>query len=110
MPSAPHKKKVQPPVAKVSPLGPPRQRQPSDLQSIPGIGPSLAQDLHDLGIHRVAQLKRRDPERLYRRLIVLRGRHQDRCVLYAFRCAVYYGSTPRPRADRLRWWRWKDTA
>ncbi len=78
------------------------------LQTIPGIGPSLAQDLRDLGIRRVADLERRDPERLYARLNRLRGVRQDPCVLYAFRCAVYYARTPRPRPELLRWWNWKD--
>lgn len=77
------------------------------LQTIPGIGPSLAQDLRDLGIRRVADLKRRDPERLYTRLNRLRGARQDPCVLYAFRCAVYYARTPRPRPELLKWWNWK---
>jgi len=45
---------------------------------------------------------------MYRRLITLRGAHQDRCLLYVFRCAVYFASTPRPRRDLLDWWRWKD--
>ncbi len=68
----------------------------------------MAQDLRDLGIQRVAQLRRQDPERLYRRLIALRGVYQDRCVLYVFRCAVYFASTARPRPALLRWWNWKD--
>lgn len=79
-----------------------------DLQSIPGVGPSIAQDLRDLGIHRVADLKGRHPEELYERLCVQRGVHQDRCLLYVFRCAVYFASTPRPRAEKLKWWNWKD--
>jgi len=78
------------------------------LQTIPGIGPSLAHDLRDLGIRRVADLERRDPERLYTRLNRLRGARQDPCVLYAFRCAVYYARTPRPRPELLKWWNWKD--
>jgi hypothetical protein len=81
---------------------------PDQLQTIPGIGPSLAQDLRDLGIRRVADLERRDPERLYARLNRLRGVRQDPCVLYAFRCAVYYARTPRPRPELLKWWNWKD--
>jgi pathogenicity locus Cdd1 protein len=68
----------------------------------------MAVDLRDLGIRRVADLKGRDPERMYRRLIQLRGQHQDRCVLYVFRCAVYFASTRSPRRDLLDWWRWKD--
>jgi hypothetical protein len=83
-------------------------RRPKDeLQTIPGIGPSLAADLRDLGIHRVADLRRRDPERLYARLNTLRGR-QDPCVLYSFRCAVYYARTAEPEPELLKWWNWKD--
>lgn len=77
------------------------------LQEIPGIGPSLAADLRLLGIRRVADLKGRDPERLYRKLERLTGSHQDPCVLYTFRCAVYYASTPRPKPELLKWWNWK---
>ncbi|HEU4569916.1 MAG TPA: helix-hairpin-helix domain-containing protein, partial [Gemmatimonadales bacterium] len=72
-----------------------------------GIGPSLAADLRLLGIRRVADLKGRDPERLYRKLERLTGSHQDPCVLYTFRCAVYYASTPRPKPELLKWWNWK---
>ena len=84
-----------------------RTRVNSDLESIPGIGPSLARDLRALGIRRVADLVRRDPERLYARLNRLRGQRQDPCVLYAFRCAVYFARTPRPSPRLLKWWNWK---
>jgi hypothetical protein len=80
------------------------------LEVIPGIGPSLAQDLYALGIRRVQDLKRRNPETLYRRLEQLTGSHQDRCVLYTFRCAVYYAQTLRPDPRLLQWWNWKDPA
>ena len=79
-----------------------------ELRSIPGVGPSIAQDLHQLGIHRVRDLVGKDPERLYRRLELLRRQDQDRCLLYVFRCAVYYASTPRPEPEKLKWWSWKD--
>lgn len=79
-----------------------------ELQSIPGIGPSLARDLRALGVRRVADLARRDPERLYQRLNRLTGSRHDPCVLYAFRCAVYFARTPRPRPALLRWWNWKN--
>jgi hypothetical protein len=82
--------------------------QLKDLQRIPGIGPSLAQDLYDLGIHRVSALRRRNPQRLYEKLCELRGVHQDRCVLYTFRRAVYFASNPRPDPERLKWWNWQD--
>jgi hypothetical protein len=86
----------------------PTKRAADPLQTIPGIGPSLARDLRDLGIRRVSDLARRDPERLYARLNRLRGTRQDPCVLYAFRCAAYYARTARPSPDLLKWWNWKD--
>lgn len=86
----------------------PKGRRRDELQTIPGIGPSLAQDLRDLGIRRVADLRRRDPERLYTRLNRLRGVRQDPCVLYTFRCAAYFARTARPHPDLLKWWNWKD--
>ena len=84
-----------------------RRTSTNDLQRAPGIGPSLAQDLRDLGVHRLADLRRRDPERLYERLHQLRGVRQDPCVLYAFRCAAYFARTQRPRPHLLKWWNWK---
>jgi hypothetical protein len=68
----------------------------------------MAIDLRDLGIRQVRDLKGHDPEEMYQRLMRLRGGHQDRCVLYVFRCAVYYASTKRPRRKMLDWWYWKD--
>lgn len=79
-----------------------------ELQTIPGIGKSLSQDLLDIGIRRVSDLKGRDPERLYLRLMKLRGAHIDRCVLYTFRCAVYYASRKKHDPALLKWWNWKD--
>ena len=79
------------------------------LQRIPGIGPSLSRDLVDLGIKRVSDLRGRNPERLYERLCAVRGQRQDRCVLYVFRCAVYFASEKRHDPERLKWWHWKDS-
>lgn len=96
-------------VAKVAPARKGRQPAEKDpLRIIPGVGPSIAIDLRELGIREPADLKGKDPERMYRRLIQLRGAHQDRCLLYVFRSAVYFASTPNPRPDLLDWWRWKD--
>lgn len=78
------------------------------LQSIPGVGPSLSRDLWDLGFQRVQDLTGQAPEAMYQRLMELRGEHVDRCVLYVFRCAVYFAETPEPDPDRLKWWNWKD--
>ena len=56
-------------------------------------------------LHRA--LARRDPERLYRALNKLTGATQDPCVLYTFRCAVYFARTAHPKAELLKWWNWK---
>jgi hypothetical protein len=82
-------------------------RSGDELRRAPGIGPSLARDLRELGVRGLADLKGRDPERLYDRLNQVRGVRQDPCVLYAFRCAVYFARTPRPRPELLKWWNWK---
>ena len=84
-----------------------RRAQRDDLQSIPSVGPSIAQDLRDLGVTSVAALARRDPERLYRALNKLTGATQDPCVLYTFRCAVYFARTAHPKPELLKWWNWK---
>jgi len=83
---------------------------PDELQSLPSIGPSLAADLRLLGVRSVKELARRDPERLYARLCELTKSHQDRCVLYSFRCAIYAARTADPKPELLLWWNWKDRA
>ena len=78
-----------------------------DLQTIPGIGPSMAQDLRDLGIFSVTTLVGQDPELMYKRLCQMHGMHIDRCVLYVFRCAVYFATEKEPDPELLKWWNWK---
>lgn len=80
----------------------------TDLQTIPGVGPSIAKDLHGLGIRQVEDLRRADPERLYERLCIQHGVMVDRCVLYVFRCAVYFASHEEHDPELLKWWNWKD--
>ena len=84
------------------------KRSHDELQTIPGIGKSLAVDLRDLGYQRVADLKGEDPQQMYERLMRIRGGHQDRCVLYVFRCAVYFASRTKHDAESLKWWNWSD--
>ena len=79
-----------------------------ELQTIPGVGKSISRDLLELGYRKVEELRAEDPEKLYQHLIALRGRHIDRCVLYVFRCAVYYASNSRHTPELLKWWNWKD--
>ena len=78
------------------------------LQEIPGVGPSVAADLRLLGIRRVAQLRGRSAERLYAEANRKKGVRQDRCLLYVFRCAVYFATEPKPEPRLLQWWNWSD--
>jgi nucleotidyltransferase/DNA polymerase involved in DNA repair len=80
-----------------------------DLKSVPGIGPRIAADLRSIGIFKSDDLKGRDPEQLYRALEERVGHRVDRCVLYVFRCAVYFASNERHDPERLKWWHWKDS-
>jgi hypothetical protein len=73
-----------------------------------GVGPKIAARLRALGYHSVEDLRDRDPERMYEDLCEYRGTHVDRCVLYVFRCAVYYASESNPSPRLLKWWNWKD--
>ena len=79
-----------------------------DLQVIPGVGPSIAEDLWELGVRRVEDLRGKDPERLYEQRCKQQGVRIDRCLLYVFRCAVYFASHNKHDPELLKWWNWKD--
>lgn len=86
---------------------------PQDLQDIPGVGLSIADDLRGMGITAVADLRDRDAETLYTQLCEQAGGPVDRCVLYVFRCAAWFAQQDAP-AERLdpekcKWWNWKDS-
>ena len=78
-----------------------------DLQRIPGIGESLSQMLYNIGISSVSQLKNKNPEKLYSKLCDYQASPVDRCVLYVFRCAVYFASNSEHDEEKLLWWNWK---
>lgn len=78
------------------------------LQGIPGIGESIAEDLWQLGIRRVTDLQGKDPEKLYLKRCIQQGTPIDRCLLYTFRCAVYFAEHKKHDPELLKWWNWKD--
>lgn len=84
------------------------KRPRTDLQDIPGVGPSIEIDLLDLGVRGVSQLQDRNPDHLYDDLCRLRGERIDPCVKYVFRCAVYFASNEVHEPALLQWWNWKD--
>jgi len=85
-----------------------KQSTLKNLQEIPGVGKSIARDLWELGIHSVSNLRGKNPERLYIKRCKQQGAQVDRCLLYVFRCAVYYASHSRHKPELLKWWNWKD--
>jgi len=79
-----------------------------ELRRMPGVGKRIAEDLWNLGFRSVKELRGRDPEELYARLCVLQGTQVDRCMLYVFRCIVYFASAEQHDPELLKWWNWKD--
>jgi nucleotidyltransferase/DNA polymerase involved in DNA repair len=77
------------------------------LTVIPGIGKSIAEDLQNIGIKAVSDLSGKDPEKLYKLTNQYEGKVQDRCLLYTYRCAVYYANGGRD-PEKLKWWNWKN--
>jgi hypothetical protein len=61
-----------------------------ELVTIPGVGKTVANDLVNIGISCIDDLKGKKPEQFYDRSNRFVGRIQDRCLLYIFRSAVYY--------------------
>ena len=80
----------------------------NQLETIPGVGKSIAGDLRDIGIHRVTDLVNKNPQKLYDVLCKKRKNKIDPCVLYVFRCAVYYAENENHDPELLKWWNWKN--
>lgn len=89
-------------------MDPTYQEKLKRFQVIPGVGPSIARDLVDLGYQQIHDLQGQDPELMFEALCQLHKQRIDRCVLYVFRCAVYFVSEPSPEPGLLKWWNWKD--
>ncbi len=79
-----------------------------ELTLIPGIDRKVADDLIEMGITRLSQLKNKDPEKLFSKSNREKGSVQDRSLLYMFRCAVYFASNEKHDEEKLKWKNWKD--
>jgi hypothetical protein len=77
------------------------------LTAVPGIGKSIANDLRQIGVKSIEDLQGKNPEKLYQLSNKLVGKIQDRCLLYVFRCGVYFAEGGRD-SEKLKWWNWKD--
>ncbi len=78
------------------------------FQIIPGIGKACSLDLWNIGLRSIADLEGQNPNDLYEKLNKVTGAKHDICMLYTFRCAVYYMSEQNHDKDKLNWWYWKD--
>lgn len=79
------------------------EQQLSDLVSI---GPAMLRDFELLGVHTVAQLARRNPEKMYEKLCQVTGQPQDICCLDVFRAAVAQAKNPNLPVEQRSWWHW----
>jgi len=79
-----------------------------ELQCIPSIGKACSLDLWNLGIRSIADLKGRNPAELYGKLNAITGVTHDICMLYTFRCAVYFATEQEHDSEKLQWWYWKN--
>ena len=87
-----------------------KEDQLKELKSIPGVGKSIAQNLWDIDIRSIEDLRGKSPEKLYEQSNKHAGMVQDRCLLYVFRGAVYFAETDEDKRERekLKWWNWKE--
>jgi len=58
------------------------------------VGPAILRDFEILGVRTVAQLARRNPQRLYESLCRVAPQHEDICCLDVFAPPVAAGSRP----------------
>ncbi len=79
----------------------------SELHQAPGIGPAIAAALAELGVSNLAELGRQDPEELFSRLCAQRDENIVRCVLFTFRCGVYFARKSQHDPRLRTWWNWK---
>jgi hypothetical protein len=74
--------------------------QVKELTDLPNVGPSIAQDLRQLGITRPAQLKGRSPYALYEALNRATGVRHDPCLLDVFISVTRFVDGEPPKT----WW------
>lgn len=76
------------------------------LEDLVSVGPAMVRDFELLGIRSLAQLARRNPEKLYERFCEVTRKAQDVCCLDVFRAAVAQARNPRLPLQQCQWWYW----
>lgn len=73
----------------------------SEFQTVPSIGKRFAENLMQLGLYSLKEVKGKDPAKLLDRLEVLMGVWIDPCVEDQFRLVVHYANHPESGRN---WW------
>jgi predicted RecB family nuclease len=76
------------------------------LNDLVSIGPAMLRDFELLGVRTVAQLARRNPEKMYEKLCQVTGQAQDICCLDVFRAAVAQAKNSNLPIEQRLWWQW----
>lgn len=79
-----------------------------EFTKIPGIGKACSLDLWNIGLRSIEDLKGKNPAVLYHQLNTVTNLTHDICMLYTFRCAVYFASETIHDKQKLNWWYWKN--
>lgn len=82
------------------------QTETRQLKDLLSIGPAMLEDLELLGIHSVTQLRRRNPQRMYRELCRIKRQVIDPCCLDVFVAAVAQSRDPNLPVEQRQWWYW----
>jgi len=77
-----------------------------ELKDLVSIGPAMLEDFGLLGINSVAQLKRRNPQRMFAALCRIRKQRIDPCCLDTFVAAVAQAKDPGLPSEQRQWWYW----
>ena len=83
-----------------------RQDAPRPLRALRSVGPATLDDLRRLGVTDTADLARRDPQKLYDALCVIKGRKADICCLDVFHCLVAQARDPQLPQEQRDWFWW----
>ena len=78
------------------------------LQTLPSIGKACSLDLWNIGIRKISDLSGQNPRVLYNKLNSYSGTTHDICMLYTFRCAIYFATESNHDKKKLNWWYWKN--
>ena len=82
------------------------QTETRQLKDLVSIGPAMLEDFELLGVHSVAQLRRRSPRRMYRELCRIKKQTIDPCCLDVFVAAVAQAKDPNLPVEQRQWWYW----